>query len=534
MIAPSLLVTGGLGPSAAKAQGRSGRQLLRAARLLSRESEISPLRWLEVSDGTLDLVKRRTSIRLVEALEVGRLMALSNVADTSLKSALSEWVAENRDEDTVGTETALQEARLAMEVLGSDDPACTKACRRILWRAKDMNPGDLVVAWSLLSEASLSYREWSLLLLSTLSRVQPMTFIQAAQIATVLVETRSQEWQQQVDNADLVITLNSVLASHQASLCDSLPLPSLLRVLQTMAAVEAAPSEFRNQQRLLEQALLERIKGWPGDLPRRLDCGALVRLLGRYLEKSHLERIAQWAALNAKRRSIMTAEDLLVIRDKCMEVGLHDTSVIDEALRWWLCFKWKYDAAGKHAADDYGDRRRSSWMSLILSVRVQAQPPVCTRLFLKMFGEEMLQHPDYAEGQLITVLLETREAMTVVSQTTKRILEEIDRMTAEAVPLIEKELGDVKFLFVDPSTLRLCESSGEEVSSLDFDPFDERLTRKLGFSVVELGCCRALASPGFGARLQVAYFLLYGHPIEAGHIVPILRRAFEPPPGFSF
>ncbi|KAF4735909.1 hypothetical protein FOZ62_006957, partial [Perkinsus olseni] len=355
-----------------------------------------------------------------------------------------------------------------------------------------------VVAWSLLSEASLSYREWSLLLLSTLSRVQPMTFIQAAQIATVLVETRSQEWQQQVDNADLVITLNSILASHQASLCDSLPLPSLLRVLETMAAVEAAPSEFRNQQRLLEQALLERIKGWPGDLPRRLDCGALVRLLGRYLEKTHLERIAQWAALNAKRQSIMTAEDLLLIRDKCMEVGLDDTSVIDEALRWWLCFKWKFDAAGEHAAaDDDGGVSRNvsayqgrsvfvlssysvaglSLMSLILSVRVQAQPPVCTRLFLKMFGDEMLQHPDYAEGQLITVLLETREAMTVVSQTTKRILEEIDRMTAEAVPLIEKELGDVKFLFVDPSTLRLCESSGEEVSSLDFDPFDERLTR---------------------------------------------------------
>ncbi|KAF4659601.1 hypothetical protein FOZ61_004636 [Perkinsus olseni] len=452
MIAPSLLVTGGLGPSAAQAQGRSGRQLLRAARLLSRESEISPLRWLEVSDGTLDLVKRRTGIRLVEALEVGRLMALSNVADTSLKSALSEWVAEDRDEDIVGTETVLQEARLAMEVLGTDDPACRKACRRILRRAKDMNPGDLVVAWSLLSEASLSYREWSLLLLSTLSRVQPMTFIQAAQIATVLAETRSQEWQQQVDNADLVITLNSILASHQASLCDSLPLPSLLRVLETMAAVEAAPSEFRNQQRLLEQALLERIRGWQGDLPRRLDCGALVRLLGRYLEKSHLERIAQWAALNAKRRSMMTAEDLLVIRDKCMEVGLEDMSIIDEALRWWLCFKWKYDAAGKHAADDDGDvsrdRRRSLLMSLILSVSVQAQPPVCTRLFLKMFGDEMLQHPDYAEGQLITVLLETREAMTVVSQTTKRILEEIDRMTAEAVPLIEKELGDVKFLFV--------------------------------------------------------------------------------------
>ncbi|KAF4664203.1 hypothetical protein FOL46_004359 [Perkinsus olseni] len=533
MIAPSLLVTGGLGPSAAQAQGRSGRQLLRAARLLSRESEISPLRWLEVSDGTLDLVKRRTGIRLVEALEVGRLMALSNVADTSLKSALSEWVAEDRDEDIVGTETVLQEARLAMEVLGTDDPACRKACRRILRRAKDMNPGDLVVAWSLLSEASLSYREWSLLLLSTLSRVQPMTFIQAAQIATVLAETRSQEWQQQVDNADLVITLNSILASHQASLCDSLPLPSLLRVLETMAAVEAAPSEFRNQQRLLEQALLERIRGWQGDLPRRLDCGALVRLLGRYLEKSHLERIAQWAALNAKRRSMMTAEDLLVIRDKCMEVGLEDMSIIDEALRWWLCFKWKYDAAGKHAADDDGDVSRDVSAYQGRSV-VQAQPPVCTRLFLKMFGDEMLQHPDYAEGQLITVLLETREAMTVVSQTTKRILEEIDRMTAEAVPLIEKELGDVKFLFVDPSTLRLCESSGEEVSSLDFDPFDERLTRKLGFSVVELGCCRALAAPGFGARLQVAYFLLYGHPIETAHIVPTLRRAFEPPPGFSF
>ncbi|KAF4718536.1 hypothetical protein FOZ63_011624 [Perkinsus olseni] len=236
-----------------------------------------------------------------------------------------------------------------------------------------------------------------------------------------------------------------------------------------MAAVEAAPSEFRNQQRLLEQALLERTKGWPGggtreglpvytraisDLPRRLDCGALVRLLGRYLEKTHLERIAQWAALNAKRQSIMTAEDLLLIRDKCMEVGLDDTSVIDEALRWWLCFKWKFDAAGEHAAaDDDGGVSRNvsayqgrsvfvlssysvaglSLMSLILSVRVQAQPPVCTRLFLKMFGDEMLQHPDYAEGQLITVLLETREAMTVVSQTTKRILEEIDRMTAEAV-----------------------------------------------------------------------------------------------------
>ncbi|KAF4697235.1 hypothetical protein FOZ60_009860 [Perkinsus olseni] len=68
----------------------------------------------------------------------------------------------------------------------------------------------------------------------------------------------------------------------------------------------------------------------------------------------------------------------------------------------------------------------------------------------------------------------------------------------QQVPLIEKELGDVKFLFVDPSTLRLCESSGEEVSSLDFDPFDERLTRKLGFSVVELGCCRALAVARYG------------------------------------
>lgn len=34
--------------------------------------------------------------------------------------------------------------------------------------------------------------------------------MKGAQIATVLAETRSQEWQQQVDNADLVITLNGV------------------------------------------------------------------------------------------------------------------------------------------------------------------------------------------------------------------------------------------------------------------------------------------------------------------------------------
>ncbi|EER02300.1 hypothetical protein Pmar_PMAR006623 [Perkinsus marinus ATCC 50983] len=72
-----------------------------------------------------------------------------------------------------------------------------------------------------------------------------------------------------------------------------------------------------------------------------------------------------------------------------------------------------------------------------------------------MFGSGILQHPEYAEGQLVTVLLETQEAMTVVSKMTKETLEEIDRIAAEAVPVIEKELGDVKFLYVDPSTFRL-------------------------------------------------------------------------------
>ncbi|EER19894.1 hypothetical protein Pmar_PMAR006786 [Perkinsus marinus ATCC 50983] len=134
----------GIGLSPTTTQVRSGRQLLRLARSLSRESDSSPLRWLEVSDATLDLVTHRTGIRLVEALEVGRLMVQSNVADSSLKSALSKWVAESRDEDAVGTGTLLEEGRLAIEALGTDDPACTEACRRILWRAKNMNPDDLL------------------------------------------------------------------------------------------------------------------------------------------------------------------------------------------------------------------------------------------------------------------------------------------------------------------------------------------------------------------------------------------------------
>lgn len=80
MLTPPLLVAStasGIGLSPTTTQVRSGRQLLRLARSLSRESDSSPLRWLEVSDATLDLVTHRTGIRLVEALEVRRLRWLS-------------------------------------------------------------------------------------------------------------------------------------------------------------------------------------------------------------------------------------------------------------------------------------------------------------------------------------------------------------------------------------------------------------------------------------------------------------------------
>ncbi|KAF4676984.1 Chloride Channel [Perkinsus chesapeaki] len=509
-------------PGSASSPGdcrRAHHHLLKVARELSRSPGSPPLRWLEVSDATLELVRHRAGIRLVEALEVARLMASSEVTDSSLRTALIEWLNESRDESAVSTGVLMDEARLAMDVFGLDHPSAIKSCRKIIRRAKDMSSADLVVAWSLLiNVAGLSYSDWSSLLISTISHVQTMSYIQAAQIATVLAESRSQEWQKQVDNADLLLMLDSILKSHQTSLCESLPLPSLLRVAETMTAVEEPPEEFRNQQRRAEQSLLERIKIWQGDLPRSLDCGAIAKRHGRHLEKPHLERMAQWALANTKRRSMMSTDDLIAIWDACVKVGLDDMSDIDEAIRWWLCFKWKYDSekSVEPNHDSQEAASQSACMSLIKSVHVQARPEACTRLFLKMFGDEVMKHRGYLEGQLITVLLETTEAMTVVSQISKRTLEEVDRIVSEAVPLIAKELeGGARFLFVDPSTLRLCDSSGDEVSSFDFDPFDELLTHKLGYSVVELGCCRALAAPGFGARVQVAYFLLYDRHVDS-------------------
>lgn len=104
--------------------------------------------------------------------------------------------------------------------------------------------------------------------------------------------------------------------------------------------------------------------------------------------------------------SLMTAEDVLVVRGKCTAVH-----------RGWFRFKWKYDGSSRHVHDQdvsvycvlfycsglHGSATRSLLMSLIRSVRVQPQSPVCTRLFLKMFGSSILQHPEYAEGQLVTV-----------------------------------------------------------------------------------------------------------------------------------